>query len=365
MSGAVLNINLANLTHNYEFLRTKIATNVKLLAVVKAVAYGSDSVAIAKHLQHLGADYLGVAYAEEGVVLRQNGITIPILVLHAQPQNYELIVEHNLEPSLYSLRTLNLFFGYVKKVAIKNYPVHIKYNSGLNRLGFSDADISTIITHTEESQLHIQSIFSHLAASEAISEKEFTFQQIQRFKTFSEALKNQLNYTPIIHQSNTSGILNYPEAHFSMVRTGIGLYGFGNDPKYDTKLKPIASLTAKISQIHKIPKGASVGYNRGFIAKENVKTATITLGHADGIGRIYGKGKGYVVINGQRALILGNVCMDMLMVNITDINCNEGDRVILFDENYSADTLAASAATISYELITGIGSRVRRIITDK
>ena len=365
MSTTVLNINLVNLTHNYTYLRSKISDNVKMLGVVKAVAYGSDAVKISKHLEEIGIDYLAVAYAEEGVVLRENGVKLPILVLHPQPVNFELIIKYNLEPSLYSLRVFDLFVDCAYKLDMKDYPVHLKYNSGLNRLGFSDAETETLINKIESTQLYIQSIFSHLAASEDLNEEAFTSKQIDSFKSFCNKVIEKLSYLPLLHQSNTSGILNYPSAHLSMVRTGIGLYGYGNDAKFDVNLKPVASLTSVISQIHEITKGDSLGYNRGFIAQKSTKTATIALGHADGIGRIYGNGKGFVIINNQKAYVLGNVCMDMLMVDVTDIDCNEGDSVIIFDNEYTATALAESAGTISYELITGVGSRVKRILTNK
>ncbi|WP_010522747.1 alanine racemase [Aquimarina agarivorans] len=365
MSGTVLTINLNNLTHNYEYLRSKINAKVKLLAVVKAVAYGSDAVQIARHLETLGVDYFGVAYAEEGAALRQSGIKTPILVLHPQPHNFKLLLKYKLEPGIYSKRVLTTFAQFCMDNQQENFPVHIKYNSGLNRLGFSDADIPIILDQVEEANLSIKSLFSHLAASEDKNERPFTMQQIKRFKQFSGALQSQMMNDPMVHQSNTSGILNYPEAHFSMVRTGIGLYGFGNDAKYDQNLKPVASLTSVISQIHEIPAGGSLGYNRGFIAETTIKSATITLGHADGITRIYGHKKGFVFINGQKAPILGNVCMDMIMVDVTAINCNEGDTVIIFDSEHTAAALAEAAGTISYELITDIGPRVKRIITKK
>lgn len=360
---AVLHINLSYLTHNYNYLRSKISANTKFLAVVKAIAYGSDSIRIAQHLQSLGVDYFGVAYAEEGIELRKNGITIPILILHAQPHNYKNIITYNLEPCLYSTRTTQLFHEACDILKIKKYPVHIKYNSGLNRLGISLNDISGIHSIIKKGKLKIVSVFSHLAASEDLNEDDFTNNQIKSFITFQKQFLALIEETPLIHQSNTSGLLNYPNAHFSMVRSGIGLYGFGNDSKYNSSLKPIASLTASISQIHILKKGASLGYNRGFKSATTIKTATITIGHADGLDRIYGHGKGYVIINDQKAFILGVVCMDMLMVDITTIECKEGDSVILFNENYPADELAEAVGTISYELITGIGPRVKRIIT--
>lgn len=360
---ATLHINLSHLTHNYTYLRSKIGANTRFLAVVKAIAYGNDAVSIAKHLENLGVDYFGVAYAEEGIELRKNGITTPILVLHAQPYNYKDIIAYNLEPNLYSVRTTQLFYEIVTALHLKNYPVHLKYNSGLNRLGIALTDIPEIHSILQKGNLKIASILSHLAASEDTTESDFTNRQIERFEHFQNQFSPLLNETPLIHQCNTSGILNYPKAHFSMVRSGIGLYGFGNDSKYDKNLKPIASLTANISQIHELKKGESLGYNRGYICKKPTTIAVITIGHADGLDRIYGNGKGYVIINRQKARILGVVCMDMLMVDATALNCKEGDTVILFDQNFTANDLAEAVGTISYELITGIGPRVKRIIT--
>jgi len=208
------------------------------------------------------------------------------------------------------------------------------------------------------------SLLSHLAASEDHNEVEFTLKQIDTFKKTVEDLISTLGYKPILHQSNTSGILNYSAAHFDMVRTGIGLYGYGNEAKYDKQLKPVASLKSIISQIHHLNPGDSLGYNRAFIASETTKTATIPIGHADGISRQYGNKKGYVTINHQKAYILGNVCMDMIMVDVTDINCNEGDEVIIFDSNTNAALVAEHSGTISYELLTAISPRVKRIVID-
>ncbi len=359
---ATLTIHLSHLTHNYHYLRSKIDPKVKMLAVVKALAYGSDATAIALHLEKIGADYLGVAYAAEGVELRKAGIKIPILVLHPQPENFELCTEFNLEPSLYSKRVLEYFIEHVKRKNSVDFPVHIKFNSGLNRLGFHVNDFDYLVETIADGSLKIKGLFSHLAASEDLNEKGFTLQQIEKFNSFSQKFIQKTGISPILHQSNTSGILNFPEAHFNMVRTGIGLYGFGNDAQYDNNLKPIASLTATISQIHIVKAGESLGYNRGYKAKSTIKTATITIGHADGIDRIYGHGKGYVIINDKQAYILGIVCMDMLMVDITDIDCEEGEEVIIFNENYPAHELAESVGTISYELITGIGPRIKRIL---
>ena len=359
----VLEINLLSLKHNFEYLKSKIKSETKFLAVVKAFGYGSDSVEIAKYLEGLNVDYFAVAYTTEGIALRNAGVKTPILVLHPLPVHFNEIIEYHLEPNLYNAKVLKEFIGITEGKDLKNFPIHIKFNTGLNRLGFNKNDVDFIIDQLKEAQqVKVKSIFSHLAATEDLSLKDFTFNQIETFKNIAVEFKTKLGYKPIMHQLNTSGILNYAEvAQFDMVRSGIGLYGFGNDPKFDKYLTPIATLKTAISQIHFIEKGESVGYNRAFLSDKKMKTATLPIGHADGIGRQYGNKKGFVTINGQKAYIIGNVCMDMIMVDITNIDCNEGDEVIIFGENNSADELAATANTISYELVTSISQRVKRV----
>ncbi|WP_299121487.1 alanine racemase [uncultured Winogradskyella sp.] len=357
----VLEIDLSALTHNFNYLKSKLQPKTKFLAVVKAFAYGSDSVAIAKHLQKLNVDYFAVAYSKEGVVLRDAGITTPILVLHPQPVNFSTIIERCLEPSMYNAKILNEFIEIAEQHSQTNYPVHIKFNTGLNRLGFWENDVDYIVNVLKKTDSIIaKSIFSHLAASEDMDEKDFTKQQIHTFHSISNEFADKIGYIPWLHLCNTSGVLNYPEAHLDMVRCGIGLYGFGNSAKEDRNLIPIASLKSVISQIHNIEKDETVGYNRAYKANGFEKTATIPIGHADGVNRIYGNKKGFVTINGKKAPIIGNVCMDMIMVNITGIDCNEGDEVIIFNPKYKASNLAESAGTISYEIITSISQRVKR-----
>jgi alanine racemase len=357
----VLEIDFSALTHNYEYLKSKLKPKTKFLAVVKAFAYGSDSIEVAKHLQNLDVDYFAVAYTKEGVALRDAGITTPILVLHPQIINFETIIERCLEPSLYNSKVLNEFIKVAEQHAQKDYPVHLKFNTGLNRLGFSENDVDLIINKLKAAKSIIaKSLFSHLAASEDAEEVEFTKTQILTFKSIAKAFSSKVNYTPWLHLCNTSGVLNYADAHFDMVRCGIGLYGFGNSTQADKNLKPIATLKSIISQIHNIDKNETVGYNRAYKSSGLGKTATIPIGHADGINRIYGNEKGFVIINNQKAAIIGNVCMDMIMVNITNIECKEGDEVILFNSTHKASALAESVGTISYEILTSISQRVKR-----
>lgn len=362
----VLEIDLSALEHNYRYLRSRLKPKTKFLAVVKAFAYGSDTVEIAKKLEHLKVDYFAVAYVNEGVLLRDAGIKTPILVLHPQTINFEELIERCLEPSLYSRKILNKFLEVAKKLKQKNYPVHIKFNTGLNRLGFWGNDIDFIKEKLEgRTEFKIISLFSHLAASEDLKEKEFTESQIDTFKKITQSFGGKSDHEPFKHLLNTSGIINFPEAQYDMVRSGIGLYGFGNDPKIDIALKPVATLKTIISQIHKIEPGETVGYNRAFASEGYRVTATLPLGHADGIRRQYGNGNAHVIVNGQKAPIIGNVCMDMIMIDITNINCNEGDEVIVFGKSSSTEEFAKRGNTISYELLTGISQRVKRSILNR
>jgi len=358
----ILEIDLKALRHNFEYLKSRVQKGTKMMGVVKAFAYGSDANEISLFLQDLNIDYFAVAYVHEGMALRNAGVTKPILVLHPQAINFKQLIDYCLEPSLYNVKIFNEFIAIASQENQTKYPVHLKFNTGLNRLGFSEKDVDYLISKFKETPcIRVQSLFSHLAASEDLNEKEFTLDQISSFKDIAENFIMKLGYKPMLHICNTSGILNYPEAHFDMVRTGIGLYGFGNSKKENVHFKPISTLKTIISQIHTIEKGKSVGYNRAFKSNGLMKTATLPIGHADGIGRQYGNGKGFVIIRGQEAPIVGNVCMDMIMVNISHIDCKEGDEVIVFGPEHTAERLAETAQTISYELITAISQRVKRV----
>ncbi|HLU51927.1 MAG TPA: alanine racemase [Flavobacteriaceae bacterium] len=358
-----LEIDLSALAQNYGYIRSKIKPQTKLMAVVKANSYGSDSVAVSQKLQTLGVDYFAVAYAEEGILLRNNGIEKPILVLHPLAGNFEKIISHELEPNLYSLNLLKKFIVYTEENQLQQYPVHIKINTGMNRVGFHPDDIEELAERLNQtSAVRVVSVFSHLAASEDIAQRDFALKQIERYNQAANFLEKKLSHPFLKHTLNTSGILNFPEAQFDMVRSGIGLYGYGNHPEEDKNLRPIGTLKTVISQIHHIKKGENVGYNFGYTATRDTVTATLPLGHADGISRAYGKGKGIVFVNGQKAPTLGNICMDMFMIDITGIDCQEEDEVIIFGQGASAEEFAAGIGSISYEIITAISSRVKRLI---
>ena len=354
-------IKLKNLKKNLDYLKSKINSQTKFMAVVKAFSYGSDSRVVSKELERLGVDYLAVAYTQEGIDLRKFGIKTPILVLHPQENDFNDIINNNLEPSIYSFRILSIFIETLKKENKTTYPYQIKFNTGLNRLGFLKKNIQKLSQLIKPNLPKY--IFSHLGASEDLYEKKYTAKQIEEFLSIGKVLESELNTTLKKHLLNTSGILNYSDYQFDMVRSGIGLYGFGNDVKFKSNLKPILSLKTIISQIHEIKAGSSVGYNKGFTAKANTFIATLPIGHADGIGRQYGNGKGKVLIGDKMAKIVGNVCMDMLMVDVTELKCKEGDEVVFFDDNsYSAEEFSKNGNTISYELISSISRRIKRVV---
>jgi alanine racemase len=359
----VLEIDLGALAHNYRILRSKIGNDARMMGVVKAYAYGSEATEIVKKLSQLGMDYFAVAYISEGIALRDAGIEQSILVLHPQSINFESIIENCLEPSIYSELVLREFIKTAEKLGQKEYPIHLKLNTGLNRLGFNENELDLVFDYLSKTKaIKVKGVFSHLAASEDWKEREFTLQQINRFRKMAFKIIEFLPYRPLLHLCNTSGIFNYPEASFDMVRMGIGLYGFGNDPEIDKYMKPIGTLKTIISQIHEVEKGESIGYNRAYKTSEKITTATLPIGYADGIHRQYGNQNAGVFINGNYAPIIGNVCMDMFMINITGIDCKEGDEVIIFGGPQPASDFAEKGKTISYELITGISQRVKRKI---
>ncbi|MDA9339370.1 alanine racemase [Polaribacter sp.] len=358
----VLEIDGSALEHNLNYFKLQLRPETKILAVVKAFGYGSDGVQIAKLLEKKVA-YFAVAYAHEGIALREEGIKAPILVLHPQIQNLTAIVNYCLEPNIYSFKIFEAFLKVATKTSLSKYPIHIKLNTGLNRLGFSSTDIPELLAQLQKTkQLKVQSLFSHLAVSEDVEEQMFTDNQIAIFSKSAQQFQAGLGYKPILHILNTSGVINYSKAQFNMVRIGIGLYGFGNDKKETIKLKNTHNLKSIISQIHTIEPNETVGYNRAFIAKRKTKTATIPIGHADGISRKLGNGIGHVLINEQKATIIGNVCMDMIMVDITTLDCNEGDDVIIFNNQEMIQKIADITATIPYETLTAISQRVQKTL---
>ena len=358
----VLEINLNAIVHNFNFYRAKIKPETKIMVMVKAFGYGSGSYEIAKTLSHHKVDYLGVAFADEGIALRNVGITTPIVVMNPESSAFNAMMAYNLEPEIYSLRELRAFIDLARKKNLSDYPVHLKLDTGMHRLGFEEHQLAELITLLRNNNfISVQSIFSHLSGSDSPQFKNFTMQQIDLFEKWSIQLIDALQINPLRHILNTSGIYNYPNAQYNMVRLGIGLYGVGNDSEEMEQLRNVGTLKTVILQIKEIEAGESVGYSRKFMATETTRTATLPIGYADGIPRAWGNEKGYVLINNQKAPIVGNICMDMLMVNITDIDCKEGDTAIIFGKDPSVVTIAEALNTIAYEILAGISHRVKRV----
>ena len=357
-----LNLDLKKLTHNFTTIKGRLKTTTKIMAVVKADAYGLGATALSKQLISLGADCLAVAYAHEGVSLRKIGIDCPIIVFYPQYERIDTIIDYTLEPALFSSDFIEAFATALKQKKCVNYPVHLKCNTGLNRIGLSAPEVDDFLAKKEAFPFTLKSVYSHLGASEDPRPNTFTQKQITSFLAIKEKVEKTFSVPPLFHLLNTSGVFNYPEYQLDMVRIGIGLYGFANQIEWDHLLQPIASLSTTIVQIHSVQKGESVGYNQGWIAQKESRIGVLPLGHADGISRKFGKGVGGVWVNGKRAPIVGNVCMDMLMIDLTEIDCVPLDRAVLFDHLHTARALAEQAGTISYELMTALSPRIQRFI---
>jgi len=358
----VLEINLDAISHNLNFYKSKLKPTTKVMVMVKAFGYGNGSYEIAKLLAHHQVSYLGVAFADEGVELRKAGIKIPIVVMNPENSAFSTMIAYNLEPEIYNIEELNTFLQIAENQNLYNYPIHLKLNTGMNRLGFVEKNFDGLIHLLKQTNLvEVASIFSHLATSDMPEERDFTLQQIQLFQKWSTDIKNQLNINPILHILNTSGIYNFGEYQMDMVRVGIGLYGVGNDTKEDAQLQNVATLKTVVLQINDVEKDATVGYGRRFKAEKKSRIATIAIGYADGIRRSYGNGKGFVLVNNQKAFIAGTVCMDMLMIDVTDMDVKIGDEVIVFGNDLRITEIAQIWETIPYEVMTSISQRVKRI----
>lgn len=358
----VLEVNLNSILHNINVHKALLKPKTKMMAMVKAYSYGLGGYEIAEFLQHHHIDYLGVAYADEGVDLRKNGITTPIMVMNPEQHSYNIIIDYNLEPEIYSFRVLELFNEKLTQKGIQHrYPIHIKLETGMNRLGFKANELHELIEKLRSMNVKVVSIFSHLSSSDDESEREYTLRQIETFRNSSEILIEGLPDQPIRHILNTSGITNFADHQFDMVRIGIGMVGVSASPKIKKQLKSAVTFKTVISQISEIKAGESVGYNRKFKANKNTRIATIPVGYADGIPRLIGNHAGFLGIRKELYPIVGNVCMDMMMIDIGDSPAKEGEEVIIFNSNPSLENFAAYCKTISYEVLTSISRRVKRI----
>jgi alanine racemase len=358
----VLEINLNAISHNLSFYKSKLNPSTKMMVMVKAFGYGSGAFEIAKLLEHHKVDYLGVAFADEGISLKNAGIILPIMVLNPETTSFSAIIQHHLEPEIYSLKGLNAFLKIAEKRKLKHFPIHIKLDTGMHRLGFEEENLDELIATLKGNQfVAVKSILSHMATSDDLEQQDFAHAQLHLFEKLSAILMTELQIKPIRHILNTSGISNFPEAQYDMVRLGIGLYGISNDAEEQKYLENVGTLKSVISQIRTIQEGESVGYGRRFMAEKQTRVATIPIGYADGISRLWGNGVGFVTINNQKAPIVGSICMDMLMVDITEINCKEGDSVIIFGERPTVSFMAEKLQTIPYEILTSISQRVKRV----
>lgn len=358
----VLEINLNAISHNLTFYKSKLDPKTKMMVMVKAFGYGNGGFEIAKLLEHHKVDYLGVAFADEGISLKNAGIRVPVMVLNPETTSFTAIIQHHLEPEIYSVKGLKAFLKIAEQKKLKHFPIHIKIDTGMHRLGFEEDNLEDLIQILKGNEtVQIKSILSHMATSDDLKHNAFSKSQIALFEKLSTQIQIELNIKPILHILNTSGITNYPESQYDMVRLGIGLYGISNDEEEQKELENVGTLKSVISQIRTIDKGESVGYGRRFIADRSTKVATIPIGYADGIRRSWGNGVGYVTINGKQAKIIGSICMDMLMVDVTDIDCKEGNTVIVFGENPTIPFMAKQLNTIPYEILTSISQRVKRV----
>ena len=359
----LLSINLNAIVHNLKQYKLLLKPATKVMAMVKAFSYGSGSFEIASLLEYNKVDYLAVAYADEGIELRRAGIILPIMIMNAETSTFELIVNNNLEPEIFSFSILEEFTGYLKSSGINYYPVHLKIDTGMHRLGFTSDDMVALCQHlSQNNSIKIVSVFTHLVAGENKNEDEFTFRQSAIFESCCETIESCLGYKFLRHIANTAGISRHANLQMDMVRLGIGLYGIDSNKIMQRKLKNVTTLTTTVSQIKKVSKGDSVGYGRNARLQRESVIATVRIGYADGYPRKLGNGNGKMLLQNKLAAVVGNVCMDMTMLDITDHeNIHEGDEVIVFGEALPLHTLAGWAETIPYEIMTGISQRVQRV----
>lgn len=356
---AVLEIDLDAIKHNLHFLRSNLSKQTGIIAMIKAAAYGSSSFEIAHFLQQWEVDYLGVAYIDEGATLRENGIQLPIMVMNPSPNCFDKLLAHQLEPVIYSLPVLKAWKQFIHdKSASTN--IHIKLDTGMHRLGFMEHEVAEMVRIIKGMpQVNVKSVLSHLSAPGNQRQDAYTHAQAALFKQLTTYMESQLGAPILKHLLNTAGGLHYPTYEFDMVRLGIGLYGFSK--KVQQHLQIASTLKTTISQIKEIPTGATIGYERKGVASKHTKIAILAIGYADGFRRALSNGRGKVWVNGQLAPVIGNVCMDMTMIDITGIPAQEGDEVVIFGKDHPTTEMALAAGTIVYEILTNISERIKRV----
>ncbi|NOQ70558.1 MAG: bifunctional UDP-N-acetylmuramoyl-tripeptide:D-alanyl-D-alanine ligase/alanine racemase [Crocinitomix sp.] len=358
-------VNLAAMRNNLNLFREKLDTSTKILAMVKAQSYGGGILEVAKFLEKENVNYFGVAYADEGVTLRKGGISLPILVMNPEPAAFEDMIDFDLEPSIYSLDLLNAFIHQLILKRRANFPVHIKLDTGMNRLGFRKAELNELLAMLNtQPEVYVRSVFSHLAVADITNEEEYTQNQIAEFRNIAELMQAELGYSFTQHLANSAGAFNYPATHFDMVRLGIGLFGLLKDDK-QLGFENVLVLNSQVSQIRKIKAGESVGYGRSFIADKDTTIGIIPVGYSDGLRRGLGNGNWAVQIGDKKYNIISNVCMDTCMIDIGNDPIHVGDEVELFGEENSVFEMSRLLETIPYEIISGISSRVQRIYLEE
>ena len=359
----VMEVNLSALAHNIKSYQKRLKPTTRVMAMVKAFSYGSGIEEVARVMEKNGVDYLAVAYADEGVALRKAGIRLPILVMSPEPTAFDALVEHALEPEIYDLRLLQELVRYIQAQAIPTFPIHIKLDTGMHRLGFESHEMAHLLQLLKEyPQLVVKSVFSHLAASEQAQHDDFTLQQQRVFEAGVMAIEEVVHYTFLKHIANTAAVQRHPSLEYDMVRLGIGLYGADVTKDAPIDLETVATLTTTVAQVKQVAKGDTIGYGRLGVADRDMRIATIRIGYADGFGRSLGLGKGKVWIQGGLAPVVGQVCMDMTMVDVTDIpGVVAGTSVEIFGKNLPVQQVAQWANTIVYEILTGISQRVKRV----
>ncbi len=358
----VLEIDLDAMLHNYQFYRAMLKPNTRMMVMVKAFSYGSGTFEIASLLQHHRADYLAVAYADEGVALREAGISLPIMVMNVEPAGLEKLVRYQLEPEVYSFRLLEELVSYLQATESKGLAIHINIDTGMKRLGFEVDEVEKLGNYLKNKlEVKVASVYSHLVASDAAEHRAFTLNQIVSFKKAAEKLGKIIGYKPLTHILNTAGIINYPEAQMDMVRLGIGLYGYDSAQQHQHSLQVVGTLKTVISQLKAVKASETVGYNRQGKTDHDITIATLPIGYADGIGRLAGNGNMTVYIQGREVPTIGNICMDMLMVNVSGLACKEGDEVVIFGPQHPIEKLARALGTIPYEVLTNVSQRVKRV----
>jgi len=355
-----LEVNLNALVDNLNYFRSKLRPETKMMCMVKAFAYGSGAVEVARTLQHHRCDYLAVAVADEGAELRREGIRIPIVVMNPEKGSFGMIFDNKLEPEIYSFRLLDAFIESAEKLGLTDYPIHVKIDSGMHRLGFEPQDMEQLLARLKgQTQVKVRSVFSHLSGADEAKFDTFTKQQIATFTACADQLSATFSHHILRHILNSAGIERFSESQFDMVRLGIGHYGISSLP--EANLKQVCALKTIILQIKTVKAGETVGYSRKGIVDADKRIAVLPIGYADGFDRKLGNGVGEVLINGQRAKVIGNVCMDLVMIDVTGIDAKEGDQVEIFGDHLTISEVAGWLKTISYEVLTSVSRRVKRV----